>query len=54
MFKISVNSRVHSTSEIAGIFNTCDEIYVVFTEKKAKVKCTDYFVNKITAEKNIF
>ena len=30
--KISVISRVHSTSEIA-IFNTSDEIYLVFTEK---------------------
>ena len=32
--KISVISRVRSTSEIADIFNTWDEIYLVFTEKK--------------------
>ena len=32
--KISVISRVRSTSEIADIFNAWDEIYLVFTEKK--------------------
>ena len=32
--KISVISRVRSTSEIADIFNTWDEIYLVFTEKR--------------------
>ena len=32
--KISVISRVCSTSEIADIFNTWDEIYLVFTEKR--------------------
>ena len=32
--KISVISRVRSTSEIADIFNTSDEIYLVFTEKR--------------------
>ena len=30
---ISVISRVRSTSEIANIFNTLDEIDLVFTEK---------------------
>ena len=34
MLKISVISRVHSTSEIADIFNTFDEIFLVFTKKK--------------------
>ena len=34
MLKISVISRVRSTSEIADIFNTRDEIFLVFTEKK--------------------
>ena len=32
--KISVNSRVRSTSVFSDIFNTCDEIFLVFTEKK--------------------
>ena len=32
--KISVISRVRSASEVADIFNTCDEIYLVFTAKK--------------------
>ena len=32
--KISVISRVRSTSEIADIFNTWDEICLVFTEKR--------------------
>ena len=27
-------SRVHGTSEISDIFNTWDEIFLVFTEKK--------------------
>ena len=34
VLKISVISRVRSTSEIADIFNTRDEIFLVFTEKK--------------------
>ena len=34
MLKISVISQVRSTSEIADIFNTRDEIFLVFTEKK--------------------
>ena len=34
VLKISVISRVRSTSEIADIFNTFDEIFLVFTEKK--------------------
>ena len=34
VLKILVISRVRSTSEIADIFNTVDEIYLVFTEKK--------------------
>ena len=34
MLKISVISRVRSTSEIADIFNTRDEIFLLFTEKK--------------------
>ena len=34
VLKISVISRVRSTSEIAGIFKTLDEIFLVFTEKK--------------------
>ena len=33
VLKISVISRVRSTSEIADIFNTFDEICLVFTEK---------------------
>ena len=32
--KISVISPVRSTSEIADIFNTRDEIFLVFTEKR--------------------
>ena len=32
--KISIISRVLSTSEIADIFNTWDEIHLVFTEKR--------------------
>ena len=31
--KISVISRVQFTTEIADIFNTWDEIFLVFTEK---------------------
>ena len=34
VLKISAISRVRSTSEIADIFNTFDEIYLVFTSKK--------------------
>ena len=34
VLKISVISRVRSTSEISDIFNTLDEIFLVFTEKK--------------------
>ena len=34
VLKISVFSRVRSTSDIANIFNTRDEIFLVFTEKK--------------------
>ena len=33
MLKISVISRVRSTSEITDIFKTRDEIFLVFTEK---------------------
>ena len=33
VLKISVISRVRSTSEIADIFNTFDEIFLVFAEK---------------------
>ena len=36
VLKISVISRVRSTSEIADIFNTFDEIFLVFTRKKSK------------------
>ena len=36
VLKISVISRVHSTSEIADIFNTWDEVFLVFTKKKSK------------------
>ena len=31
---ISVISRVRSTSEITDIFNTWDEIFLLFTDKK--------------------
>ena len=34
VLKISAISRVHSTREIADIFNTFDEIYLVLTSKK--------------------
>ena len=34
VLKISVISQVSSTSEIADIFNTFDETFLVFTEKK--------------------
>ena len=34
VLKISVISQMRSTSEIADIFNTQDEIFLVFTEKK--------------------
>ena len=34
VLKISAISRVRSTSEIADIFNTFDEIYLVFSSKK--------------------
>ena len=34
VLKISEISRVRSTSEIADIFNTWDEIFLLFTEKK--------------------
>ena len=34
VLKISEISRVRSTSEIADIFNTWDEIFLVFTEKE--------------------
>ena len=36
VFKISAISRVRSTREIADIFNTFNEIYLVFTPKKSK------------------
>ena len=38
VLKMSVISRVRSTSEIADIFNTWDEIIFVFTKKKKKKK----------------
>ena len=34
VLKISVISRVRSTSEIADIFNTFDKIFLVYAEKK--------------------
>ena len=34
VLKISVISRVRSTSEIADIFNTWNEIFLVFADKK--------------------
>ena len=34
VLRISEISRVRRTSEIADIFNTWDEIFLVFTEKK--------------------
>ena len=34
VLKISAISRARSTSEIADIFNTRDEIFLVFTEKR--------------------
>ena len=34
VLKISEISRVRSTSKIADIFNTWDEMFLVFTEKK--------------------
>ena len=34
VMKISVNSRVRSTSEFSDIFNTLDERFLVFTENK--------------------
>ena len=34
VLKISVISRVRCTSAIADIFNTRDEMYLVFTEKR--------------------
>ena len=40
VLKISVISRVRSTSEIADIFNTLDEIVLVYTEKS---ECSVYF-----------
>ena len=36
VLKISVISRVRSTSEISDIFSTWDEIFLVFTKKKIK------------------
>ena len=36
VLKISIISRMRSTSEIADIFKTWDEIFLVFTEKKSK------------------
>ena len=40
MLKISVISRVHSTFEIADMFNIRDEIDLVFTEKKVNLYFT--------------
>ena len=34
VMKVSGNSRVRSTSEFSDIFNTRDEICLVFTDKK--------------------
>ena len=34
VMKISVNSQVRSKSELSDIFNTWDEIVLIFTEKK--------------------
>ena len=47
-FKISEFSRVRSTSENIYVFNSRDEIYLVFTEKKSKfsfyfIQYTDIF-----------
>ena len=41
VLKISGISQVRSMSEIADIFNTFDEIFLVFTAKKNK--CSFYF-----------
>ena len=41
--KISEFSRVRSTSENFDVFNSRDEIYLVFTEKK-KSKFSFYFI----------
>ena len=48
VLKISEISRVRSTSEIADIFNTFDEIFLVFTEKS---KFSFYFFRR--GEKNL-
>ena len=50
MLKISVISRVRSTSEIADIFNISAEIFLVFTEKK--VNCL--FIFSLKGKKLIF
>ena len=44
MLKISVISRVRSTSEITDIFNIFDEIFLVFT-KKSKFSFYFFHIN---------
>ena len=43
VMKISVISRVRSTSDIADIFNAGDEIFLVISEKKISF----YFFRKV-------
>ena len=52
ILKISVISRVRSTSEMADIFNTRDQIFLVFTEKskfplreKLNIFSKSFFIN---------
>ena len=44
MLKISAISLVLRTREISDIFNTFDEIYLVFTEKKVNILYLSYDV----------
>ena len=46
VLKISVMSRGRSTSEIADIFNTCDEIFLVFAEQKV-----NFLITSVKGEK---
>ena len=51
VMKISVNSRVRSTSEFYDIFNTCDEIFLVFSEKKVNFLFIFFSVGGLTENK---
>ena len=49
--KISINSRVRSTSGFSDIFNSGDEIFLVFTEKKVNFLFIFFSLGELTENK---